>query len=253
MSGDSAVFTGRVNSKGDGTGIAGVQVSLPSLGRISTTDTAGRFRLGGLPAGMQSIQIRRVGFTEIDDTVTLVAGRELSRTYSMTAVTPALDTVRTNAQQSKYISPSLSAFEERRLSRSGGYFVSDSVFRANESKTLGDILRPRMPNLLYTYINEHRIAVAGRKKCSGPVLMGGSACPNSMLGCFVAIYLDGNLVFNSEIAKFMNAASYPDIDVAFPVTQLAGAEFYPSSALAPTGMQMDDEGCGSLWLWTREK
>jgi Carboxypeptidase regulatory-like domain len=250
---DSAVLTGRVINKVGGTGVEGAQVTLPALGRTSTTDSAGRFRLTGLPAGIQSVQIRRVGFTELTDTVTLAPGRELSRLYSMAAVAPTLDTVRTKAQQSKYISPSLSAFEERRLSRSGGYFVSDSVFRANESRTLGDILRARMPNLLFTYISEHRIAVSGRKKCSGPVLMGGSACPNNMLGCFVAIYADGNLVFNTKIAQFMNPSGYPDIDVAFPVTQLAGAEFYASSALAPTGMQIDDDGCGSLWLWTREK
>ena len=252
--GDSAVFTGRVNNQVDGTAVVGAQVSLPALSRTTTTDSAGRFRLGGLPAaGVQSLQIRRVGFTQLNDTVTLEAGRALIRVYSMVALTPTLDTVRTKSQQSKYLSPSLNAFEERRLSKSGGYFVSDSIFRTNESRTLGDLLRARMPNLLFTYINEHRVAVSGRKKCSGPVLMGGSACPNNMLGCFVAIYVDGNLIFNTKIAQFMNPAGYPDIDVAFPVTQLAGAEFYASSALAPTGMQTDDDGCGSLWLWTREK
>jgi hypothetical protein len=250
---DGALLTGRVNSGIDGAVIAGAQVTLPALGRTSTTDSTGRFRLTGLPAGIQSIQIRRVGFTELTDTVTLVAGRELNRVYSMAAPIATLDTVRTKVEQAKYISPSLSAFEERRLSKTGGYFVSDSVFRSNESRALGDILRARMPNLIFTYINEHRVAVSGRKKCSGPVLMGGSACPNNMLGCFVAICLDGNLIFNTKIAQFMNPSGYPDIDVAFPVTQLAGAESYASGALAPTGMQMDDDGCGSLWLWTREK
>jgi hypothetical protein len=250
---DSAVLTGRVNSKAGGAPVAGAQVSLPALERTATTDSAGRFRFAGLPPGIQSVQIRRVGFSELNDTLTLEAGRELNRVYSMAALTATLDTVRTKAQQTKYISPSLSAFEERRLSKRGGYFVSDSVFRANESRSLGDILRARMPNLIFTYMNEHRIAVSGRKKCSGPVLLGGSACPNNMLGCFVAIYVDGNLIFNTKIAAFMNPASYPDIDLAFPVAQLAGAEFYASSALAPAGMQMDDDGCGSLWLWTREK
>ncbi len=247
---DSALLTGRVNNKVDGTPIVGAQVSLPALGRSVTTDSTGHFRLAGLPPGAQSIQIRRVGFTELNDTLTLVAG-ELSRAYSMTALTPTLDTVRAKAEKPKWISPSLAAFEERLKSRTTGYFVTDSVFRANESRALGDILRARMPNLLFTYFNSHRIAVSGRKGCSGGAM--GGRCPPGMQGCFVAIYLDGNLIFNSKIAQFMNPAGYPDIDVAFPVTQLGGAEFYASSALAPGGMQVDDDGCGSLWLWTREK
>jgi Carboxypeptidase regulatory-like domain len=249
--GDSAVLTGQVGNKADGTPIVGAQVSLPALNRTATTDSAGRFRLGGLPAGAQSLHIRRVGFAELNDMVTLEAGRALSRAYSMVALTQALDTVRTKARQSAYLSPSLNAFEERRHSKSGGYFVSDSLLRANESRALGDILRAKMPNLLFTYFDSHRVAVSGRKQCSGPALMG--SCNVNMLNCFVAIYLDGNLVFNTRIAQFMNPSGYPDIDVAFPVTQLAGAEFYASSALAPTGMQVDDDGCGSLWLWTREK
>ncbi len=250
---DSAVLAGRITNKVDGNAVAGAQVSLPALSRTATTDSAGRFRLAGLPAGTQSLQIRRVGFAELNDTVTFDAGRAVTRAYSMVALTATLDTVRTKSQQTKYLSPSLNAFEERRLSKSGGYFVSDSVLRSNESKALGDVLRSRMPNLLFTYFNEHRIAVSGRKKCSGPVLLGGGACPNNMMGCFVAIYVDGNLIFNSKLAQNMNSASYPDIDLAFPVAQLAGAEFYASSTLAPAGMQMDDDGCGSLWLWTREK
>jgi hypothetical protein len=37
------------------------------------------------------------------------------------------------------------------------------------------------------------------------------------------------------------------------VSDFAGIEFYADNATAPSGMNSDDEGCGSVWLWTREK
>ncbi len=38
------------------------------------------------------------------------------------------------------------------------------------------------------------------------------------------------------------------------VTDLAGIEYYADAASMPIDMHSaTDEGCGSLWLWTREK
>ena len=38
------------------------------------------------------------------------------------------------------------------------------------------------------------------------------------------------------------------------VTDLAGIEYYAGGASMPIDMHSStDEGCGSLWLWTREK
>jgi hypothetical protein len=38
------------------------------------------------------------------------------------------------------------------------------------------------------------------------------------------------------------------------VTDLAGIEYYAGGASMPIDMHSaTDEGCGSLWLWTREK
>ena len=45
----------------------------------------------------------------------------------------------------------------------------------------------------------------------------------------------------------------PDISHAFNIPNLAGAEFYADGAASPTGMHSSDDGCGSLWLWTRER
>ncbi len=248
--GDSASFRGTVERKGDSIGVAGAEVALPGLGRTVTTDAAGAFHLVGLTAGSQLVRIRGIGFVEKIDTVTLIAGTEVQRVFAMTAQTATLDTVHTRSEQVKYHSPALQAFEERRLSKSGGYFVSDSIMRGNENTTLANVLQSRMPGMMLQYFSEHRLAVSSRKACSGPVLL--HACSGKP-DCFVAVYLDGQLFFNSRIAKEVPPTAYPDLENTFPVTTLAGAEYYPSAAATPTGMRVDDDGCGSLWLWTREK
>lgn len=247
---DSTSFSGKVERSGDTSGVAGAEVALTGLGRSVTADAAGRFRFTGLTPGRQLVRIRGIGLLERIDTVTFVAGSEVQRVFSMSAQAAMLDTVHTRSEQVKYHSPALQSFEERRLSKNGGYFVSDSTMRANENTALANVLQSRMPGMMMQYFSEHRLAVSSRKACSGPVML--HAC-SSKPDCFVAVYLDGQLFFNSRIAKEVPPSAYPDLEVTFPVTTLAGAEYYPSAATAPGGMQVDDDGCGSLWLWTREK
>jgi len=71
--------------------------------------------------------------------------------------------------------------------------------------------------------------------------------------CFVAIYVDGNLLVNAKLAQEMPTPEWPDVNSLVPVNTLSGAEYYTSAATAPVSMHTDDDGCGSLWLWTREK
>ena len=91
---------------------------------------------------------------------------------------------------------------------------------------------------------------SARKQCRGPVLL--HTCGGTP-DCFVAIYVDGQLIFNAELAHKEPPSAWPDLNSSYPVNVLAGAEFYSSAATAPVGMHVDDDGCGSLWLWTRER
>jgi hypothetical protein len=244
-----ATFHGVV-VRADSAPVPGAEVWLVSSEQRAATDSVGRFRFMGLAPGTQLMQIRHLGYDVRRDTVTVVIGDEHVHRFMLTAQPERLDTVRTIAGQQRYLSPKLRGFEERRLSRSGGHFISDSTFRANENSTLGNLLQSRMPGLMFQYFNEHRLAVSTHKACSGAVLL--HAC-SSKPDCFVAIYIDGQLFFNAKLAGKLPPSAWPDMDQTFSLTALAGAEYYASSATAPSGMQVDDDGCGSLWLWTREK
>jgi hypothetical protein len=263
-----ATFHGVVVRAGDGAPIPGAEVWLFSSGQRTETDSVGvfhwffsseqraqtdsvgGFRLSGLTPGAQLLQIRRLGYDVRRDTVMVSIGDQSVHRFTLVAQAERLDTVRTAAGQHKYLSPMLSGFDERRLSGSGGHFITDSTFRANESSTLGNLLQSRMPGLMFQYFNEKRLAVSTRKACRGPVLLHGCS---SKPDCFVALYVDGQLFFNAKLASKTPISAWPDMEQTFSVTTLSGAEYYASNATAPSGMQVDDDGCGSLWLWTRVK
>jgi Carboxypeptidase regulatory-like domain len=254
---DSAVFRGRTVRATDALAIAGVEVSFPSLDRHTYTDSTGAFRFAGLPVGLQSIQLRSVGFGIWRDTVTIEAGVNDLRVYVLDQQTPSLDTVRTIAGKPNYISPNLQAFEERRLSHAGGYFIDDSVLRQHEASTLANVVLARIPGLRAVSSNGGnsggasapmvRVFVSSRKHCRGLALY-----PCSTEGdCYVAIYLDGVLRYNAKMSE--SGVGPPDAERDFDVSSLAGIEFYPNAETGPVGMRANDNGCGSLWLWTRER
>jgi hypothetical protein len=247
-----AVFRGRVVQAVSGAPIAGADVWIISLEARGATDSAGAFLFRGLRAGLQLVEIRRVGYVVLHDTLRLASDHENVRTYALSAQSTTLDTVKTVAAARKYLSPRLQAFEERRLSGQGGHFLSDSVFRRNENTTLGNLVESRVPGLT---LLRGTTLVSTRKQCRGLVILGPrkpSSCRSGgAQDCYVAIYVDGTLYYRAEMAD--QGIPPPDFSRAFDVSNFAGAEFYADGAAAPASMHSDDDGCGSLWLWTRER
>ena len=127
------------------------------------------------------------------------------------------------------------------MSRQGGHFISDSILRANENNTLLNLITSRIPGVSRVA----RPLVSTRKPCRGLAFR---VCTHQ--DCFASIYVDGVLQYRAQMAE--NGAQPPDL-TAIDVHNLAGLEFYADGASAPAGMHSHDDGCGSLWIWTREK
>lgn len=246
----AAVFRGRIVHRADGSPVRGADVWLVSVDKHGLTDTTGSFRFEGLPTGIQLVEVRSVGLAAERDTIVLAADHDNVRTYALTDQAATLDTVRTVAGAQKYLSPHLRGFEERRNSKQGGQFISDSALRRSENSSLVDVITSHMAGVMMQPIT---IAgkgvlltlVSSRKPCQGLALM--HSCAN-VADCFVAIYLDGVLQYSTKIG-----ADPVDLSRAYEVSNLAGVEFYAGGAAAPIAMHSDDDGCGSLWLWTRER
>jgi hypothetical protein len=239
------ILRGRVIRREGGTPITGVDIWAVSVNQHVSTDTAGGFRFVGLPVGQSLIQVRRLGFGVLRDTIQLSAEHENVRTYALEPSAADLDTMRTISPERRYISPQLRAFEQRRVSGQGGHFISDSVLRHNENSTLSNLIVSRMPGITAL---AGKVLVSTRKACRGLVILGGGCAATTGQNCYVSIYLDGNLYYSPA-----QGVTPPDLTRVFPVSDIAGAEYYADGATAPMGMHSNDEGCGSLWLWTRER
>jgi hypothetical protein len=239
----SARLHGVVTNQNGKTPVAEAEVWFVSLDRRTRTDSTGEFRADGLPPGQLVVEIRHIGFDARRETITLDAGKETMRRFSLAPNVQPLDTMRSVAKESTYISPLLRGFEERRHAGQGGRFISDSVLRGNENTTLANILG-RIPGTTITAgPRMSRVLVSTRKPCYGPALR---AC--SRPDCYVEIHIDGVLIYSPGIG-----GEIPDL-AKMGVTDLAGIEFYADAASMPIDMHSStDQGCGSLWLWTREK
>ncbi|HWH53638.1 MAG TPA: carboxypeptidase regulatory-like domain-containing protein [Gemmatimonadaceae bacterium] len=252
-----AVLRGRVVRQSDAAPIVGADVWVASVDRHATTDSSGGYRIPGLRPGAALIQVRHVGFDVERDTVNLSIEHENVRTYALAPQSTTLDTVRTIAGKQQYLSPQLRGFEERRLSGQGGHFVSDSVLRRNEAMTLASLITSYVPGVTAL---AGKTLVSSRKACMGLVFMHNKACSAGSPDCYVTIYLDGALYYTPPPADAVDATHSGTIGVAPPdltreilVSNLAGAEYYADGTIAPGNMHSNDQGCGTLWLWTRER
>jgi hypothetical protein len=95
------------------------------------------------------------------------------------------------------------------------------------------------------------VLASTRKPCVGLAFY---ACTHP--NCYVEIHVDGVLIYYPGVTERdpSNAAFQPPDLAKMGVTDLAGIEFYADAASMPIDMHSStDQGCGSLWLWTREK
>src|SRR5579884_4173835 len=138
-------------------------------GNSSLTTRTGTVALYFLPDGGGLVRLQKVGYEMQTLLVPISPADTAPLTITLRRVTE-LARVLTTAQPSKYISPALRNFEERRRGATTGYFVGDSVLRANESQRLSDLLASRMPNMQFVggFSGAMFLLRSGRCAAGGP-------------------------------------------------------------------------------------
>lgn len=95
----------------------GIEVRIPQLNGATTTNYMGEFRFTRVPAGTYLVAIRAVGYEPLSDSIKFVENQTITHEFVLKPLATQLDPVRTQAAGvTKYRSPALSAFEERRTS-----------------------------------------------------------------------------------------------------------------------------------------
>jgi hypothetical protein len=225
----------------------GIEVRIPQLNGGATTNYLGEFRITRIPPGKYLVTIRALGYEPFEDSIAFVANQAVTREFVLKQVGAVLGPVETRAAgAAPRRAPALEAFEERRLSGKGGYFVTDSTFRDNESKRLSDVLGripgiQKIPDRDFTYIASSRASGDG-----GLVFQ---KAQSNRVFCAVTVYINGLLRFQGPVS-----AGNPPFDInTINVSDLAGAEFYPGGATLPPQFTPTGTSCGVLLLWTRDR
>lgn len=255
-----AQLSGAING-GPGSGpISNVEIVIREAGIRAYSDSAGHYRIVGLPRGAYWVLARKVGFDADSMKVVITAETNISLSFVLRPQVTVLDTIKSRVS-APYISSQLRGFEERR--RSGqGYFVAEQDLRKFDHTSLPAVLS-RVPGLRVTgyrgasYVQSSRNAGGGgfailgpSKSSSRPGCDGSRADPcdlNSPRGCWVAVYLDGIPIFTGP------PGNAPDF-ARMQVNEYAAVEYYSGGARIPvqfgSGKSSD---CGVLLLWTRER
>ena len=129
----TAALTGTVRSS-TGVPLADVLIRVEGAARSARTDSVGRFRLDGLPAGSQLVEARRVGFFIGHQSVALRSGRAVDVQLSIGRIV-SLDSIRVVAQRSRY-----REFEQHRRSPAGKFFSEEQIADRHALDT-SDLLR----------------------------------------------------------------------------------------------------------------
>lgn len=211
--------------------IEGAEVGdmLSKAGAVTTS--TGTVALSFLPEGESLIRIRKVGYQPVTIPVSISPADTTPLTVLMKAAAQTLPTVVTNDSAPHHLSPGLQAFDERRRTNVGGYFVAEAELRKNDTKRMTTIIR----NLPGVAINcSHYGDRAGQ--CWPVTTRMGRITGN----CKMQIYLDGIGANDDDLEKLR-------------VDQFAGVEYYPGGASIPPQYNKTGTSCGALLLWTRER
>ncbi len=218
------VLTGTVRNDSSRAPLAGVEIAIEGPGGSkTTTDGDGAFTLVGLPLGIGSAIIRKVGFRPIrlrtyafgDDTVTIAV-----------RLKPAVVELEPLEVRASSLPPGMQEFAERRFSGHGTY-LDPELLRKSEHRSLSGLLRGVRGVQLRPTAGNRYVAVSSRGNCP------------------MAVWLDGVEIYRPGVR-----GSPPDIDM-LTVATLGAVEVYRGGADTPAELGGSGASCGTIVLWTR--
>ncbi len=246
-------LSGTVARDSAGHMVGGVEIRLPQINRAVTTNYLGEFGISRIPPGRYAIMLRAVGFTPITDTIDIKPNAMTEREFVLTQVVAVLDTVRSTGAAQRRLPPGLAGMEERRRTAAGGYFVTESILRDNDSRQMAGLVSGRIPGVSQVFIGTAVYLASGRTAGDGgPTFRKKpSGSPNQ---CFVTVYMDGVRFWNGPWDGPNDRDHAPPPDFGhMGVTEFAGIEYYPGGASVTLQFNATGTGCGTLLLWTRDR
>ena len=208
--------------------MANARLSLWGTDREATTDARGRFQLGSLPGGTQTVEVRAIGYLPAERVVLLSANEPANVDIGLTERVVELAGVRVTART---VRARLAPFYERMRDAERG--INHGYFFTQE-----DIERRHPANLTQMFENIPNISMDRRGFPLDDVVLG----PNR---CKMTVYLD-----NVRIVGTLTGAD-EKLNRLVPPNHVAAVEVYPRSVTAPPSYQPLNGTCGIILIWTK--
>jgi len=241
--------------------VQGVEATIAKLGRTATSDSSGRFRFKDMPPGEHVLVLRAIGFKSESSKVFIDRDEVVSAQVVMTRTTTDLPERVVTAPDATP-SAKLVEFMERQKAGIGHFITREQLARAEGGvRHTGDLIAT-IPGVLVRRGSNKIWIASGRTRSTGcafpdPKLKAEQDCGRQRLdradsiagarpGCFMDVYVDGAMVFNSSNPQF----GLFDVN-SIPPEHIAGIEVYTSAAQIPARYNRTSAGCGVLLIWTR--
>lgn len=226
---EGTVLAVSVTSRASGQPVMGAKVQIVGTGIMAVTDASGRLRLAGIPAGLQTVEVRRLGYQTRLSLVTLEPGGSAALSFALDVQPIPVAAITVRAEQKAGFNY-LESMGFNRRRRSGiGSFLTRADLVKHEMGYLSDALR----------------SVAGVNLLPMGSGTGGAYAQMGRSGtgriCPIQYFLDGVLVgpgFNID-------------DVA--ARDVEGLEVYKGASQIPPEFNRRTAGCGVIAVWTRVK
>lgn len=206
-----------------GVGIAGADVGIPSLRRLTRTDDSGRFSFDRLSLGQAELSVRRLGYRPFYLTVAITNEHDSLRIV-LDREPLLLATMNVSATEMRR-RENVEEFYRRRITGVGQYISRDEVDKRWGGKP-SDLLR-NTPGLRF-------VSIAAGK---------GVRFPTTSINrrdCAPMIWIDGQKANNLEIDEV-------------PLNDIEGIELYsgPSTTPLQFSQASSQNTCGTIVVWSR--
>ncbi len=246
--GNLSVFVGIVRDSA-GRPVVAANISLPVLAKNTVTDADGAFRIEGVPAGMQRVLVRRLGFRAIDTSLAFSPDRTIQRQFELARAVTLDSVIVTESAVDKR----LESFDNNRRLGLGHFLTYEELIKM-ENVSTGSVLSA-LPGAEVHSSGPH----AWIRSSRSPVRLGASTLLDQTdmakgapaEACYANVYVDHQAVFRN-----LKMGSPPRMEPLFdvnsiPVSEIEGIEFYASPAETPLEYSGLESPCGVLVIHTR--
>ncbi|MFI5228188.1 MAG: carboxypeptidase regulatory-like domain-containing protein [Gemmatimonadales bacterium] len=226
--------------------IAGAEVALPELDRLTFADSTGAFRLADIAPGTHRVRVRRFGYGPLDTTLTFPPRQTLDRQIHLIRV-QTLDSMVVTAN-----GVILPGFDDHRRVGLGQFLTRDYL-----DKHQGTRVSSLLENMRGVKINPGVGSVAWVASSRGPKALDtlGSAIYHlpdatdrslgAKIDCYAQVYVDGHMMSG-------RTRTDPLFDInSLQPAQIEAIEYYAGPSETPSEYSGLNSTCGVVVIWTR--